>query len=75
MALAASWHSGPAADDRPASLCFQLFDYFHGRLKSPEQLNIIVGGQGPSHGVSSVVNHPNSLELYIHGEVIVLEPV
>lgn len=75
MALAASWHSGPAADDRPASLCFQLFRLFSWPFEVPGAAEYYSGGQGPSHGVSSVVNHPNSLELYIHGEVIVLEPV
>lgn len=35
MALATSWHSGPAVDYRPANICLQLFHNFHGHFEVP----------------------------------------
>lgn len=55
MALTTSWHSGPAVDYRPANICLQLFNNFHGHLKSPKHLNR--WREGPPLGVSCVVDY------------------
>lgn len=59
MALTTSWHSGPAVDYRPANICLQLFNNFHGHLKSPEPLNR--WREGPPLGVSCMVLLSNKL--------------
>lgn len=55
MVLTTSWHSGPAVDYRPANICLQLFNNFHGHLKSSEHLNR--WREGPLLGISCVVDY------------------
>lgn len=55
MALTTSWHSGPAVDYRPANICLQLFNNFHGHLKSLEHLNR--WREGPPLGISYMVDY------------------
>lgn len=55
MVLTTSWHSGPAVDDKLANICLQLFNNFHGHLKSLELLNR--WRDRPPLGISCVVDH------------------